>query len=60
MYWRIISMGAPPQLPAKWLGDHNAPPHSFFRTLGYGFLRIIRLETPLRLFTSAETETLGG
>ena len=33
MYWRMISMGAPPQLPAKYEGDHSAPPHSFLRML---------------------------
>jgi putative transposase len=43
---RITAMGAPPQLPAKSLGDQSAPPHSFFRIFGVFFFRIIRLETP--------------
>jgi glutathione S-transferase len=40
--------------------DQSAPPHSFVRMLGYRFCRIMRLDTPLRLFTSDDTETLGG
>ena len=28
--------------------------------LGYLLCRIMRLDTPLRLFTKVETETLGG
>jgi transposase len=28
--------------------------------VGYRFCRIMRLETPLRLFTSTDTDTLGG
>jgi len=37
MYWRMTSMGAPPQLPAKYDGDHNAPPHNCLRMLGAFF-----------------------
>lgn len=60
MYWRMTAMGAPPQLQAKYEGDHIAPPQSLLRMDGYFFSRIIRPETPLRLFTTDETETLGG
>ena len=28
--------------------------------LGYFFWRIMRLDTPLRLFTKTDTETFGG
>ncbi len=45
---------------ANYEGDHSAPPHNFLLTLGWLFLRIRRLETPLRLFTSAETAIFGG
>ena len=37
MYWRMTAMGAPPHLPAKYLGDQSAPAQSFFRMLGYFF-----------------------
>ena len=53
-------MDAPPQLPAKELDDHGAPPHTFLRLLGEFFLRIIRLETHFRLFPGADTASLGG
>jgi hypothetical protein len=56
--WRITAMGAPPQLPVKELGDPSAPPHSFLRMLGSLLLRIHRLETPLRRFTSTDHETV--
>jgi hypothetical protein len=29
MYWKITPTGAPPQLPAKDLGDQSDPSHSF-------------------------------
>src|SRR5580693_1490024 len=45
MYWRMTQRGAPAQLPAKWLGDHNAPPQSILRMVGYFFWRIMRLDT---------------
>jgi hypothetical protein len=34
MYCRITAMGAPPQLPAKELGDHSDLPHNMRRMLG--------------------------
>ena len=52
-------MGAPPQLEAKYDGDHSM----FFQYLlamsGRSF-RNRRLDTPLRLFTRFDTATLGG
>jgi len=41
-------------------GKAGRRPTSFLRMLGAFFLRIMRLETPFRLFTSTYTATLGG
>lgn len=41
-------------------GDQSAPPDNLRRMLGWFFFRIMRLETPFRLFTSADKATLGG
>ena len=58
MYWRMVAIEAPPQLPEKQLGDHKALPHNLLRMLGKAFLRIRWLDTPLRLLTNLETATL--
>jgi hypothetical protein len=59
MYWRTMEIGAPPQLEAKYDGDHSAPFQYRFWRSGRS-LRSKRLDTPLRLFTRFETATLGG
>src|SRR5215471_5939502 len=59
MYCRIMLMGAPPQDAAKYEGDQSAPCQYFLAMSGRWRLKT-RLEAPLRLFTSAETASLGG
>ena len=59
MYVLIIESGAPPQLAAKYEGDHRQEPKHLSNPACDCF-RSIRLDTPLRLLTSFETETLGG
>ena len=60
MYCLMIDKGAPPQLAAKYDGDHRAPFQSCFWMLSCPFRRIIRLDTPLRLLTNFATDTFGG
>src|SRR5262249_55024565 len=55
---RIMLMGAPPQDAAKYEGDQSAPCQYFLAMSGRWRLKT-RLEAPLRLFTSAETASLG-
>src|SRR5215471_15377967 len=59
MYCRIMLMGAPPQDAAKYEGDQSTPCQYFLARSGRWRLKT-RLEAPLRLFTNAETASLGG
>ena len=59
MYVLIIESEAPPQLAAKYEGDHRQDPKPLSDPSCDCF-RSIRLEMPLRLLTSFETKTLGG
>src|SRR5215475_3740036 len=59
MYCQIMLMDAPPQDAAKYEGNQSAPCQYFLAMSGRWRLKT-RLEAPLRLFTSAETATLGG
>jgi putative transposase len=58
MYWRTIPIGALPQEAAKYEGDQSTPFQQRRCRSGRSFRRR-RLETPLRLFTSAETATFS-
>ena len=55
-YWRMIASGAPPQEAAKYDGDHR-----WSRCVrNRNRCRSRRDETPLRLFTSLDSCTVGG
>lgn len=52
-------IGAPPQLAAKYDGDHSMP-LKYRPVISGRISRTRRDDTPLRLFTSFESATLGG